>query len=111
MRTLSDGFRRQDSLKIAGGKQIVILAMLAQETRSVRTQGNDAQTIGTREVERGARKLSGDAVAFERRGDFCVLEHDVVRVQTISKERAKAVHGSFETMGFFVVGDCDSVEV
>lgn len=89
----------------------MIFGMVAKKAGDVGAQRDDAQVIRARKIERGARELGRYAVAFERSGDFRVLEHDAIGEQAIGEERTKAVHSGFEAMGCFVVGDCDSVEV
>jgi hypothetical protein len=111
VRTFSNGFSRADFLKIAGGKQIVVFTMAAKKAGDVRTQGDDAQVVRTRKIERGAGELGAYSVALERRGNFCVLEHEAVGEAAISDERTEAVYDGFEAMGCFVVGDSDGVQV
>lgn len=67
--------------------------------------------IGAREIERGTRELARNSLAFDRRGNFRVMEHEAVGEAAIGEERAKPVYKGFEAMGFFVVGDNDGVEV
>ena len=101
----------QNLLKIFGGNQILILAMPAEETGYIRTQRNHTQMIGACKVQRGPRELRGQPLAFERGGNFGVLQHDAVREAPIREERVKPVHGSFESAGLFIVGDYNIVQV
>jgi len=101
----------QKFFKIGGRNQILIFAMLAKEVGDVRAQRNHAQMISAGKIERGMGELCGHAMAFDRRRNLRVVENDAVGKEVIGKERAKAVHGGFEAVSFFVVDDSDGVEV
>ncbi len=89
----------------------MIFAMTAQELGNIRTQGNDLEMFGAREIEGGARQLRGDSMALEWRGNFRVLDHDAVGEPAIGDEREKPVHGGFKAVSRFVVNDRDGVQV
>lgn len=89
----------------------MVITMAAEKAGDVRTKGDDAQVIRARKIERGARELRGNAVAFEWRRNFRVLEHDAIGETAISDKSAKPVHGSFEAMGCFVVRDSDGIQI
>ena len=102
---------RQNLLKIARGKQILILAVSAEEAGHIRTKWNHAKMIRAREIERGAGEPGRQPFAFERRRHFCVLQHEAVWEAAIRNQRAKPVHGGLEPMGLFIVGNSYVVEV
>ena len=63
----------------------MIFAVLAKEAGDVRTQRNDAQVMGASKIERRLRELCGNAVAFDGRRHFRMVEHDAVWKEAIGK--------------------------
>lgn len=85
--------------------------MSPKEAGDVRAEGHDAQMMGASKIQRGARKLCGQPFTFEWRWNFRVLEDHAIRKSAISDEGAKAIHGGFEAMSLFIVGDTYIVQL
>jgi hypothetical protein len=87
--------------------------MFAQEACEVEAKRHDVEFVSASKIERGAREFSGEAVAFERRRNFCVRDDQAIGKSAVAHESAEPVHLRFEAMGFFVVdyGDVDEIQV
>ena len=101
----------REFLEVVGGNEIVSLGVFANVCGDVGAQWHDAKMIGAGEIERGAGKLCGEALAFEGRGNLGMREDDAVRETSIVDEGAKSVYLCFEAMSFFVVDDRDFTQV
>jgi hypothetical protein len=85
--------------------------MLANEIGNVWAARDNAKMIGAGEVERKARKFSGQALALERPRHFRVKKNDEIGETPIRKDGAKTIDEHFETFRRFVVGDGCVVEI
>jgi len=79
--------------------------MFLDETGDVGTQRDDLETIGAREIERGAGKFCRYTMAFERLRHFGVEKNDAVGKAAVGEQGASAIDQQFETLRRFVVGN------
>ena len=97
--------------QVVGRNEILILRVLANKTRDVRTERDNPEMMDAGEIERRAGKFCRQAMAFERLRHFGVGKNDSVRKATVGKKGAKAIDDYFETLRLFIVRDGCVVEI
>jgi hypothetical protein len=102
---------RQEALKIVRGDEILDFSMPADVTGDEGAERNDAEMVGAGKIERSAGQLGSEALSFEGRGHFRVIEDDLGRETAIGDQSQVTIDGGFEAMGFFLVDDGDVVEI
>jgi len=98
-------------LEVVGRNEILIFRVLSNETGDVRTERDNAEMIEAGEIERNAREVGSQTLAFEWRRHFGVGINDAVGKAPIGDNGAKAANARFEAVSFFVVGDDYIVEI
>jgi len=98
-------------LEVVGRNEILIFRMLSNKTGDVRTERDNAEMIEAGEIERNAREVGSQTLAFEWRRHFGVGINDTVGKALISDNGEKAANGGFEAVSRFVVGDGYVVEI
>jgi hypothetical protein len=90
-------------LQVFRRNKILILRMLANEVRDVRTQRYYAEMIVAREIKRKSGKLCGESVALVRLRHFGVVNHHAAGEAAVGEYGGKIVDIQLESVRFFVM--------
>ena len=98
-------------LEVVGRNEILIFRVLSNKTGDVRAERHNAEMIDAGEIERSARKVGSQAVAFEWRRHFSVRKNNAAGKALIRDNGEKAANAGFEAVSRFVVCDGYVVEI
>lgn len=98
-------------MKVVRGDEILDFRMPADVTGDEGAERNDSKMIGTGIIERRAGQPGGQTFSLEGRGNFGVIKDDLAGETAIGDQSQVAIDPGFEAPGFFIVDDCNVVEI